>query len=102
MSIEGKRRAEQKTKLPEDGGMFGPMNSKEQQERRAAQAFCKMLGKSPNRYKAGWVNWVEARARVECGDLFSLVENRLEKRRKLNKKYWDSVKANQQAQKEGK
>ena len=99
MSEKGKKRATDKVSLPADGGLFGPITSIEQKQRRAAQSFGKMLVRSPKRYDEGFVNWVEWKAKQECGDLYSLVEVALKKRRQQNQKLNESVKVNQEGKK---
>jgi hypothetical protein len=95
MSEKGKQRAMDKAKLPTDGGMF-EVSEVEQRQRRAAQAFLKMLRRDPRRVEDSFVAWVKDRAFIECGSLYPLVRGQCEKRLAKNAQ----MEASQRASKE--
>lgn len=77
-----------------DGGMFGPISDITQHERRACQAFLKMLVRHEKRTDDGFVRWVDERAKLECGELYHLVETQIKKRLAKNKAIRESQEKN--------
>jgi hypothetical protein len=96
MSEYGKLKAESKVSLPPNGGMFGDIPPSTQAERRASQAFLKILLKDKRRTQDSFVRWIDQRAKEECGTLYSLVETKVKERLAKNKKLRESEKSNKE------
>lgn len=95
MSEAGKHRAIAKTTLPKDGGMF-PITSKDNEQRRAAQALLKLLARDERRTDDGFVRWIDWRGKNECGDLYSLVEGKVKERLAKNARMRESAAKNEE------